>query len=62
MWHVLIQLNNSIRYKRTVPKRMERTRYKLPGPGGPEVGPEPDGVAYVFLYFALISSFVVSKI
>jgi len=41
-----------------VPTRQGSSRYKLPGPGGPEGGTTLDYVTYVFLYFSVLSLFI----
>jgi hypothetical protein len=37
-----------------VPTREGGSRYKLQGPGGPEGGPGPDYVAYVYVFLSSI--------
>ena len=38
----------------TVPKKLGKNRYKLPGLGSPERGPESDYVAYVFVFLGTV--------
>ena len=44
----------SIRSIDSADERGRGSRYKLPGPGGPDGGPGPDYVAYVFVYLGTI--------
>jgi len=46
----------STQFPSEAPTRGDRSRYKLPGPGGPVWGPGPEYAAFVFVFLGSITT------